>query len=104
MIPSQTFGSPVPASSVNVAYTGTAGVTAVVNPITSPGSLALSAIRVLVTSDAFVEITAAGTAATAATGMYMFAGIPEYFSIPPNGKVSAIQVSAAGTLYVTPMA
>jgi hypothetical protein len=35
--------------------------------------------------------------------MYVTAGIPEYFTITPGQKVSAIQVSSGGSLYVTEM-
>ena len=52
----------------------------------------------------FIEISTAGTAAVADTGLYLAALVPEYFSCPPSAKVSAIQVSAGGTLYVTPFA
>jgi hypothetical protein len=60
-----------------------------------------SCVRLLTTSDCFIEITELGTLATT-TGMYLPAFQAEYLYIPPNGKVSAIQVSAAGTLYITP--
>lgn len=95
MTPNMTYGSPMPAKSLTVAYTGTAGTTAAIDP-------AATTIRVMVTTDAFVEITTAGTAAVANTGLYMVAYVPEYFSAPQQAKVSAIQVASGGTLYVTP--
>lgn len=91
-----TIGTPMPALSVTVAYTGTAGTTTAV-------SAAANAIRVLSTTDCFIEITSAGTAAVANTGMYLPAFSAEYFACPASAKVSAIQVSAAGSIYVTPV-
>lgn len=95
MTPNQTMGTPMPASSLTVAYTGTAGTTAAVHANAN-------VVRVVATTDCFIEITAAGTAAVANTGMYLAAFVPEYFSCPSLAKVSAIQVSAAGSIYVTP--
>ncbi len=40
--------------------------------------------------------------AVAYTGMYLAAGIAEYFDAQPNVKVSAIQVASGGSIYVTP--
>ena len=92
-----TMGTPMPAASLTVAYTGTAGTTAAV-------SANASVVRVIATTDCFIEITTAGTAAVANTGLYLPALTPEYFFCPPSAKVSAIQVSSGGTLYVTPFA
>ena len=92
----QTYGRPHPGKSVKVAYTGTAGTTTAL-PETC------DAVRLVSTTDCFIEISAAGTAAVADTGLYLVALLPEYFQAPPNAKISAIQVSAGGTLYVTPM-
>ena len=76
-----------------VAYTGTAGT------ITNPVGAGVSAVRLVVSSNAFVAF---GTSPTATTShMYMSAGVPEYFAIQPGEKVSAIQDAAGGTLYVT---
>ena len=97
MTPNMTYGQPMPASSVKVAYTGTAGTTTAV-------SANAVAVRLVSTTDCFIEISTAGTAAVADTGLYLAALVPEYFSCPPSAKVSAIQVSAGGTLYVTPFA
>lgn len=91
-----TVGMPVPAGSVTVAYSGTAGTTAAL-PYSS------NVLRLFATTDCFVEITQAGTAAVANTGMYLVGGVPEYIHCLPKSKVSAIQVSSAGNLYVTPM-
>lgn len=77
----------------NVAYTGTAGT------ITNGISTAIQRVRVLTTTDAFIKIGDSPTATT--SDAYMTGLIPEYFTITPGQKVSAIQVTAAGTLYVT---
>lgn len=91
-----TFGRPIPAGSKKVAYTGTAGTTAAL-------SVLANTVRCVSTTDCFIEIGVNPTA-VADTGCYLPALTPEYFAIPEGGKVSAIQVSAGGTLYVTPMA
>jgi len=92
-----TMGTPMPAASLTVAYTGTAGTTSAI-------PAGASVVRVIATTDCFIEITVAGTAAAANTGLYLPALTPEYFSCPPSAKVSAIQVASGGTLYVTPFA
>lgn len=96
MLANQTMGKPMPAASSAVTYTGTAGVSAAM-----PNGA--TAVRLIATTDCFVEITVAGTAAVANTGMYLPALTPEYFPITDNAKVSAIQVAVAGTIYITPM-
>lgn len=96
MTPNMTYGSPMPGESVKVAYTGTAGTT-----VALPSNTEV--VRVIATTDCFIEI---GTSPTAVvdTGMYLAALVPEYFSCPGSGKVSAIQVASGGTIYVTPFA
>lgn len=96
MTPNMTYGSPIVAGGKKVAYTGTAGTTAALSDQTQ-------VVRVVATTDCFIEIGASPTA-VADTGMYLPALVPEYFSCPPSGKVSAIQVSSGGTIYVTPFA
>lgn len=91
-----TVGRPNPALSQKVAFTGTAGTT---NALPANCNV----VRVMATSDCFIEITTAGTAAVADTGMYLVANSPEYLECDGGAKVSAIQVSTGGTLYVTPM-
>lgn len=76
----------------SVAYTGTAGT------ITNVIGSQTYKVRVLVTTDAF--ITTDGSTATTA-GTYLPGLAAEYFTVSPGQKVSAIQVSANGTLYVT---
>lgn len=73
------------------AYTGTAGT------IDNAVGAASHHVRVVVTSAAYVKV--GGTATTA--DVYMPADKPEIFEIRPGEKVSAIQVSAGGTLHVT---
>lgn len=85
----------MPASSVTVSYTGTEGTTTAM-----PANA--NTVRIVATTDCFIEITSAGTAAVANTGMYLPAQSPEYFPCPPLAKVSAIQLSTAGSIYVTP--
>ena len=94
MTPNMTYGSPMPAASVNVAYTGTAGTTSAI-------SANAVAVRVISTTDCFIEIGTNPTA-VADTGLYLAAYTAEYFSCPPSAKVSAIQVASGGTIYVTP--
>ena len=80
----------------SVAYTGTAGTIAnVVGPQTYK-------VRVLVTTDAYIKIDKSPTATTA--DVYLPALQAEYFTLTPGMKVSAIQVSAGGTLHVTELA
>lgn len=87
-------GLPIAGASVTVAYTGVAGTTAAINKNAT-------SIRVMSTTDCFIEIGTAPTA-VANTGLYLPALVPEYFTCPANVKVSAIQVAAGGNLYVTP--
>ena len=77
----------------SVAYTGTAGT------IATAISTGVHAVRVIVTSAAYVVIGSSPTATT--SDVYMPAGLPELFKINPGEKVSAVQVSAGGTLHVT---
>ena len=88
------FGTPNAGASLAVAYTGTAGTTTAMGPD-------VRAVRVVCTTAAFIEIGSAPTA-VANTGLYMPAGVAEYFQCGPNGKVSAIQAAVGGTLYITP--
>ena len=93
----RTIGRPLAAKGVTVSYTGTAGTTAAL-------PLNTQTVRVVSTTDCFIEISVAGTAAVANTGLYLPAFTPEYFDTPESPKVSAIQVSAGGSIYVTPFA
>tara|TARA_Y100000310_G_scaffold329437_1_gene399281 strand:- start:5620 stop:5901 length:282 start_codon:yes stop_codon:yes gene_type:complete len=76
----------------SVAYTGTAGDVSAVGAHTQ-------FVRVVVTSAAYVAFGATATT----SDVYMPADIPEIFKITAGQIVSAIQVSAGGTLHVTEM-
>lgn len=91
----QVFQAIFPGTSQNVAYTGTAGV------VTNAFGAGTSIVRVVLTTAGFVAF---GTGPTATTSdMYMAAGVPEYFGVKKGGsyKVSAVQLSSGGTMYVT---
>jgi hypothetical protein len=77
----------------SVAFTGTAGT------ITTAINVGVYKVRVMVSSDAYVKIDNTPTATSA--DAYLPAFAVEYFTISPGQKVSAVQVSAGGTLYVT---
>jgi hypothetical protein len=77
----------------SASYTGTAGTT------TNPISAGVYKIRVICTTAAYVKIDKSPTATTA--DVYVAANVPEYFIATPGESVSAVQVSAAGTLHVT---
>ncbi len=77
----------------SVAYTGTAGT------ITNVVGAQTYKVRVTLTTAGFIKIGNTPTATTSDT--YMPADSPEYFTITPGQKVSAIQLTAGGTLYVT---
>src|SRR5690242_2397770 len=86
-----------PGATQSVGFTGTAGT------ITNPVAQGTRVVRVYTTSDAFIRISADGSAATT-SDMPLPGGTAEYFQITGNiGKVSAVQISASGTLYVTEM-
>ena len=75
------------------AYTGTAGT------IDNTVGAQTRRVRVVTTSASYVLIGNDPTATT--TDVYMPADWPENFHIAPGQKVSAVQVSAGGTLHVT---
>ena len=79
------------------AYTGTAGIT------TSSVSSGVTKVRVLVTTDAWVYPTdgPAFTVATSSLGSYVPALTPEYITVTPGQKISAVQVTTGGNLEVT---
>lgn len=82
-----------PGITQSVAYTGTAGT------ITNPVGAYTKQVRVMATSAAFIAIGGSPTATTA--DMPLAANLPEVIAINPGEKVSAIQASAGGSLYVT---
>ena len=65
-------------------------------------AIAASTYAVLITAsaDAYVTFGSAPTA-TAANGVMLAADWPTYFRISPGEKVAALQVSGAGTVYVS---
>lgn len=77
----------------SVAYTGTAGT------ITNAVAAGIFKVRVVVTTAAFVKIGNSPTATS--SDVYLAADSPEYFTITPGMKVSAIQSASGGTLHVT---
>ncbi|HEY2401277.1 MAG TPA: hypothetical protein VGI23_13050 [Steroidobacteraceae bacterium] len=77
----------------SAAYTGTAAT------ITNAVGTETYIVRVVCTSDAFIKIDNSPTATT--SDVFCAASTPEYFSITPGQKVSAVQSSASGTLCVT---
>lgn len=81
-----------------ITYTGTAGVTATFNP--GP-----TAVLVWCTTDAYVKVGEAVTATTAS--MPIPAGVPVVIEVPRGSgapwRVSAIQISTAGSVYAKPL-
>lgn len=88
----QYYGTGRLGTTVNVAYTSTAGTTTAI-------STQVQRVRVLATTDVWIAIDSAPTATS--TGAYLAGLIPEYFTVSSGQKVSAVQVASAGTLYVT---
>lgn len=75
---------------------------------TSVASTALpdgtEAVRLVPTTDCYVKLDGTVNGASTATSMFMPAYSVEYFIAKSGQKVNAIQDSAAGTMYVTPVA
>ena len=65
-------------------------------------AIAASTYAVLITAsaDAYIAFVSAPTA-TATNGVMLAADWPTYFRISPGEKVAALQVSGAGTVYVS---
>jgi hypothetical protein len=84
------------ATKQSAAYTGTAGTT---TNVVSPG---VTKVRVVCTTDAYVLAVdgPAFTVVTSATGAYVPGLAAEYITVNPGQKISAVQVSSAGTLDV----
>lgn len=80
----------------SVTYTGTAGT------ITNPISAGVHKVRVVATTACFFRIGSNPIAVV--TDDYLPADSTEYFTVSEGEKVSAIQLSAAGTLHVTEIA
>lgn len=84
----------------NVAYTGTAGTIA--TPWRRAGAVS---VWVWTTTDAYV-VVGNGTVATTSVGTPIPAYTPVILPVPDGGEtwtVSAIQISAGGTMYCKPV-
>lgn len=92
----KTYGRPMEALSLTAAYTAAAGTTTALDKDAT-------CLRVVSTTDCFIRISTAGTAAAANVDTFLPANTPEYFDCPNAARVSAIRLSADGSIYVTPM-
>ena len=85
-------------AAATITYTGTAGVTATFKP--GP-----PAVLVWTTTDAYVLVGEGVTATSAATPIPAYT--PMKFDVPPGSgaawRVSAIQISAGGSVYAKPL-
>lgn len=84
-----------PGATQSVAYTGTAGT------ISNAVGAQTYQVRVWCTSQAYIAFGASPTATT--SDIPIPANTPEYFTITPGQKVSAVRDSTSGTLFVTEM-
>lgn len=84
---------PIAGGGQSVAYTGTAGT--ISNPVGSQTYVVL----IVVTTDAYIQIAKSPTATSSDT--LITANTPLMFRIRPGEKVSAIQLSSGGTMYVS---
>ena len=88
---------PIATTGYSVSYTGTAGVTTAYNP-------GASTVMVWCTTDAYIKVGEAVTATTADTPVPAYT--PMWFPVPAGSgapfRVSAIQISAGGTVYTKP--
>lgn len=91
----QTLNSTLRYSGVSdvVAYTGTSVQSAVV-----PANI--WEVRVVCTSNAWINIGANPTATAGDNSIYMPLGVVEYFHVSPGERVGVIQDSAGGNLCV----
>jgi hypothetical protein len=89
------IGRPIFGKGQKVAYTGTAGT------ITNALPDDVTAVQLVATTDCFFRIGSSPTA-VADVDCYLPALTPMYFPARAGEKVSAVQVSAGGTLYVMP--
>lgn len=88
-----TLFTPAPGLTQAVSYTGTAGNS-------TAFAAQFTAAWVVVTTDAFVKV---GSTAVANQDMYLPAFVPVVLGLNPSSVISAVQVSAGGTMYVTPV-
>lgn len=61
----------------------------------------VSVLRLFSTTDTWIQIGANPTALATGASMYLPAGTVEYVGCAGGDKVAALQVSGAGTLYIT---
>lgn len=83
---------PVDGTGQSVSYTGTAGV------ITTAFAAQTRHVMLWTTTDAHIKFGAAPTATT--SDLPIPGNVPMVFACRPGEKISAIQVSTGGTLYV----
>lgn len=82
-----------PGAHQSVAFTGTAGT------IANAVNAQTRAVRIVATEACYIAVGVAPTATAA--GVYLPADRPEVFMVSGGEKVSAVQVTAGGTLHVT---
>jgi len=93
MAAQQYIGAGRQSATQNVAYTGTAAASTVFSSQTYK-------VRLLATTDCYFRI-GDGTPTATTSDSYLPALAAEYFTCTPGQKVSAVQVTAAGSLNVT---
>jgi hypothetical protein len=89
---SQYFGTGRFGTHQSVSYSTSAGT------ISTAIGTGVQKVRLVVTTASFVFV---GSTGAATSDVYMPADSPEYITISPGQKVSAIQSAASGTLHVT---
>lgn len=90
--PNTKFDAVFPGASQKVSFTGTSA------QCTNPFAANVSILRVFADQDCYLAFGVNPTADS--TGLFLPAGMIEYFGINPGDKVAAIQKSSAGTLYI----
>lgn len=103
ILPADKFNNPIQAMRIGttqtISITGSSAATA------NAFSKNTIIVRLVATQPCFVTIST-GTPTATTSGLYLPAGIPEYFGV--NGyetlKAAALAESASGTLYITEMA
>lgn len=94
----QTLNSTLRFSGVSQNVTVAGASAAVTNAFGSVGD-----VRLVSTTNCWVNFGKTPTAAVAANNIYLPAGVVEYFHVSPGEKVAVIQDSAGGTLNVAEM-
>lgn len=91
------IGAPVSNASTVVAFTATVATS-------KPIPKGINCVRLLASTDCFIEIGRNDNPATATTSMLLKANpTPEYLSCSPDDVISVLQSSAPGNLYITPI-